>query len=71
MVVVERASVLTGKVRLLDIDISEAEFEAGLSRWLLGGLVQDAFPGMTADEREFWLTGIVPEEWAEMLGEEV
>ena len=30
-----------------------------------GALVQDAFPDLDADAREFLMTGITPEEWAE------
>lgn len=32
--------------------------------------IQDEFPELTADEREFLMTGITPEEWTEMFGEE-
>lgn len=35
-----------------------------------GVLIQDAFPNMTADEREFILTGICPECWDSMGGDE-
>lgn len=35
-----------------------------------GVLIQDAFPNMTADEREFILTGICPECWDSMVGDE-
>jgi hypothetical protein len=33
-------------------------------------LIQDAFPTLTADEREFILTGITSEEWDEIFPEE-
>lgn len=32
--------------------------------------IQDAFPYLTEDEREFILTGIIAEEWDEMFGDE-
>ena len=33
--------------------------------WL--GLIQEAFPHLTPDEREYVLTGLTPEEWDAML----
>lgn len=42
----------------------------GLRKWESGAFVQDAFPGLTAEEREFLMTGMTPEEWAEIFGEE-
>lgn len=35
-----------------------------------GELIQDAFPFLTYDEREFILTGITAGEWDELFGEE-
>lgn len=32
-----------------------------------GNYIQNAFPYLSADEREFILTGITPEEWAEIF----
>ena len=41
------------------------------SNWKSGGtLIQEALPHLTADEREFLMTGITPEEWNEAFGEE-
>ena len=31
------------------------------------GLIQDAFPHLNFEEREFILTGITPEEWDELF----
>lgn len=36
----------------------------------LPGLVQDVFPELSADEREFLLSGITPEEWAIIFADE-
>ena len=30
--------------------------------------IQDVFPELSADEREFLMTGCTPEEWEEMFG---
>lgn len=38
--------------------------------WVGGVFIQDAMPFLTADEREYILTGITAEEWDRMFGEE-
>ena len=38
--------------------------------WMNGKFVQDAFPFLTADEREFLMTGITKEEWNKIMGDE-
>jgi len=35
-----------------------------------GMLIQQAMPNLTADEREFIKTGITPQEWDNMFGDE-
>ena len=52
-------SVLTGQSNVRDLDITEDQ----LLRWLNGALIQRAFPQLSADDREFIITGILPEEW--------
>lgn len=37
--------------------------------WNSGTPIQVAFPHLTADEREFILSGITKEEWKELFGE--
>ena len=41
-----------------------------VQRWQEGELVQNVFPHLNPDEREFLMTGITPEEWATTFGEE-
>tara|TARA_Y100000401_G_C8143361_1_gene135945 strand:+ start:107 stop:265 length:159 start_codon:yes stop_codon:yes gene_type:complete len=36
-----------------------------------GGCIQDIMPYLSADEREFLMTGIMPEEWCQAFGEGV
>ena len=58
-----RMSALTDRVSSMMIDVSYAQVMA----WEESGeLIQKAMPNLTADEREFLMTGITPEEWAEM-----
>jgi hypothetical protein len=62
---VTRTSLLTGVTRTIDLPATEAQYAA----WLSGGqLIQDAFPGLSADEREFIKTGMTPDEWARIFG---
>ena len=42
------------------------DFEA----WQAGGLVQDCFPYLSADEREILVSGICPTCWEQMFGAE-
>lgn len=44
--------------------------EADYWDWQDGALVQDAFPYLTADEREMLISGICPTCWAETFGDE-
>lgn len=44
--------------------------EVDLAAWHGGELVQNAFPYLSADEREILVSGICPKCWAETFGEE-
>ena len=57
---IERRSLMSGITRTRDLDVTPAQLRA----WDTGTLVQDAFPNLSADDREFLMTGITPEEWA-------
>ena len=62
-----RRSALTDRVSSMMIAVSYAQVVA----WEDGGeLIQKAMPNLTADEREFLMTGITPEEWADLCGPE-
>ena len=63
---ITRKSPFTGKIVTLDLDITEKQMQA----YRDGALVQNAFPNLNADEREFIITGLIPGEWDKMLGEE-
>lgn len=63
---VTKKSMLSGKVHTLEIDINEASYQS----WLGGMLIQDAFPHLSPDEREFLMTGATPEEWEQEFGDE-
>lgn len=64
---ITKKSLVSGATNSREIDVSPEE----LHRWEAGGiLIQDAFPHLSADDREFLMTGITPEEWDEEFGEE-
>ena len=50
----------------MELPITEEQYKS----WVNGKLIQNAMPHLSADEREFVLTGITPEEWADVFGEE-
>jgi hypothetical protein len=63
--IVEMTSPLTGKVNQMDLPITLEQ----LNRWRNGELIQNVFPHLTADEREFLMTGLYQDkEWNEYLG---
>lgn len=61
---ITRTSMMTGKVRTLDIDVTEEQ----IKEYNAGALIQDAFSNISPDEREFIKTGVTSEEWDEMFG---
>jgi hypothetical protein len=47
------------------------EFDSRLIAWKTGKvLIQDAFPELTDDAREFIKTGITSEEWSKYMGDD-
>tara|TARA_R110000737_G_C14623309_1_gene494002 strand:+ start:9866 stop:10063 length:198 start_codon:yes stop_codon:yes gene_type:complete len=64
--IISRKSAISGKVRRLDLDITENQ----INDYIDGFLVQDAFPNLSVDEREFFITGITVDEWCEVFGDE-
>lgn len=56
----------THKSNTLDVPVTQAQLDA----WHGGMLIQDAMPDLSADEREFLMTGIMPDTWDELFGEE-
>lgn len=56
---ITRKSQASGIARTLDLPITAEQ----MSNYNAGVLIQHAFPNLTADQREFILTGITAEEW--------
>ena len=56
---IDRTNPFTGKTNSMDLPVSPAQ----IARWQNGALIQDAFPNLTPEQRDFILTGLTPEEW--------
>jgi hypothetical protein len=68
--IITRRSPFTGKVHRMEIPLTPKEYGKCATLWQTGVLIQDAFPMLSADQREFIKTGITPEEWDAAFGEE-
>ena len=60
---VSNRSSLSGQVNTMVLDITFDQFKS----WKQGSLIQDVMPNLSADDREFLMTGITPVEWNEMF----
>ena len=56
---ITRVSPMTGRENTMDLDITEEQF----GQWRNGAYIQDAFPNLTAAQREFLKTGFTEEDW--------
>ena len=63
---ITRIHPFTGKFNSVDLPITHEQLDA----WKTGTLAQNAFPHLTADEREFLISGLVPGDWGKYMGEE-
>jgi len=63
---VTKTSRLSGTNNTMVLDMTIDQYDA----WQNGTLIQDAMSQLTADEREFLKSGILPDEWDAMCGEE-
>lgn len=63
---ITKRSTLSGNTNKREIDVTQAQ----LNDWASGTLIQDAMPHLSADDREFIMTGITPEEWNKHFNEE-
>lgn len=63
---ITRTSMLSNKVRTIDLPITAEQIAA----YNNGALVQIAFPNLDDDQREFFISGITPDEWDEAFPDE-
>ena len=57
-----RRSLVSGETNVMDLPVTQMQ----LQEWKNGGLIQNVFPNLTPDEREFIQTGITPNEWQQV-----
>jgi hypothetical protein len=63
-------SIISGRTATVTIfKLSQPEFDRLYAEWQRGGLIQNVFNMLNADEREFIKTGITPQEWDEMFSD--
>ena len=62
--IITRKSVFTGITRSIDLPVTEAQVE----EYNRGVYIQNAFPNLTAGEREFIKSGVTDEEWEAVFG---
>ena len=60
---ITRTNPLNGEVNTLNIEVTDEQIQA----YAAGALIQNAFPNLSADDREFIKTGITAESWEAML----
>ena len=56
---ITKTSPFSGNTNVMEIDVTQEQ----IALWESGTLIQNAMPNLSADEREFIMTGITPEEW--------
>lgn len=63
--IIKKKSIVDNKVYVMDLDITQEQ----LDRYFEGReLIQDVFPDLRPDQREFIKTGITPDQWKELFG---
>jgi hypothetical protein len=64
MPLLTKKSMFTGSWNQREINVTEEQ----VNRWEAGELIQDVMPNLSADDREFLMTGSTPDEWNEAFG---
>lgn len=67
MTVFTRKSAATGIMHTREIPITQEEWDQFLGS---NSLIQRAFPKLSADDREFLISGTTPEEWDVLFAED-
>ena len=66
MMLITKTSVMTGEKNEMLLPVTNEQIE----RWQNGELIQNVFPHLSPSEREFLISGVTPEEWNNVFGEE-
>ena len=65
-IAITRRSILSGKERTLCFEVTKQ----GLEAYQKGAHVQHAFPELSAEDREFFISGITADEWDSVFKED-
>ena len=68
MIQVTRQSIITRKINTMELPITQEHLD--IYETVGDILIQDAFPNLNEEQREFILSGITPQEWNDTFGEE-
>lgn len=68
MIKVNRRSMATGNMNTMELPLTEQDLMGGEYERAYGKLIQDVYPQLNPDQREFLISGSTPEEWEEMFG---
>jgi len=63
---ITKTSPFSGRTNTMELPITLQQ----IKRWERGECIQNVFPELTPGQREFILTGITDEEWAEHIGDD-
>jgi hypothetical protein len=63
---IKKTSSLTGIIHQKEINITQEQ----LDKWKSGVLIQNVMPHLSADDREFLISGTTSEEWDEYFKED-
>jgi hypothetical protein len=63
---VVKVSPISGNLNTMNLPLTPEQVEA----WREGVLIQDIMPHLSAPQREFLISGVTPEEWQRVLGDE-
>lgn len=69
MITITRKSMFTGNVNTMQIPMTKEMFERAEAQWKAGELIQNAFPRLDPEQREFIKTGVTPAEWERTFGD--
>ena len=67
MIQVTRLSALSRTYNTMELPISQEHLDKYDA--VGGGLVQNVFPNLNAEQREFLISGITPQEWNKYIGD--
>ena len=61
---VTKQSPISGTMNSMELPVTEAQLETHQN----GEYAQNVFPTLSAEEREFLISGITPKEWNDLFG---